>query len=112
MIKQQPIQVAPKTNRDKIRREWKPIEYTGIGDARYIAPVDKRKSTSVCQMTFQVTDASKILASVNRMIEAGNNVVFAKPCKGGSYVQSPTGQKAYMQMRKGIYLMDVVFLDG
>ena len=88
------------------------IDYSGIGDVRYIAPVDKHKATSACQMTFHVTDASKILASVNRMIEAGNNVVFAKPCKGGSYVQSPTGTKAYMQMRKGIYVMDVVFLDG
>ena len=63
-------------------------------------------------MTFHVTDASKILASVNRMTAAGNNVVFAKPCNGGSFVQSATGRKAYMTMRKGIYIMDVVFLDG
>ena len=88
------------------------MENASIGDVRFIAPVEKKKATSVCQMTFHVTDASKILASVNRMIEAGNNVVFAKPCKGGSYVQSPSGRKAYMEMRKGIYVMDVVFFDG
>ena len=63
-------------------------------------------------MTFHVTDASKILASVNRMIEAGSDVVFAEPSKGGSYVQSSSGKEAYMQLRRGIYVMDVVFLDG
>ena len=38
--------------------------------------------------------------------------MFAKPCKGGRYVPSPSGTKAYMQMRKGIYVMGVVSLDG
>ena len=80
---------------------------------RFVAPVEKKKPTSVCQMTFHITDAKKILASVNRMVEAGNSVVFPKQGKpGGSYVQSPAGTKAYMQMRRGIYVMDVVFLDG
>ena len=27
-------------------------------------------------------------------------------------MQSPSGTKAYMQMRRGIYVMDVAFLDG
>ena len=109
---QQPKKLAPKMPKVSNRGSWKPVDHSDIGDVRFIAPVEKRKATSVCQMTFHVTDASKILASVNRMIEGGNNVVFAKPCNGGSYVQSPAGKKAYMEMRKGIYVMDVVFFDG
>ena len=111
--KQQPAKVAPSMPRVSNRREWKPLELEEIPEVRFIAPVEKQKSTSLCQMTFHVTDAKKILASVNRMVEAGNTVVFAQPGKpGGSYVQSPSGTKAYMQKRRGIYVMDVAFLDG
>ena len=61
--KRQPTQVAPKVPRVRNRREWKPLDLEGIQEVKFVAPVEKRKSTSVCQLTFHVTDASKNLAS-------------------------------------------------
>ena len=66
-------------------------------------------TTGVCQMTFHVTDANKILASVNRMTEAGNEVHFDKV---RSYILSPGGKKANLRKRNGVYVLDVVFLNG
>ena len=39
-----------------------------------------------CAMTFQACDVMKPLASVKRMVEAGNAVVFAPDDWGGSFV--------------------------
>ena len=60
-------------------------------------------------MTFHVTDANKILASVNKMTEAGNQVNFNRR---RSYIESPGGQRAYLRKRGGVYVLDVVFFDG
>ena len=73
-----------------------------------IASAEKVES-SVCQMTFHVTDATKILASVNKMTEVGNQVNFNKK---RSYIQSPDGKKAYLRKRGGVYVLDVIFFDG
>ena len=44
-----------------------------------IAEVDKKKEEkSSCKMTFHVTDAKKMLASVSRIVEAGNEVIFGE----------------------------------
>ena len=44
-----------------------------------IAEADKKKEEkSSCKMTFHVTDAKKMRASVNRIVEAGNEVIFGK----------------------------------
>ena len=69
----------------------------------------ERLETSVCQMTFHVTDANKILASVNKMTEAGNHVHFTKR---RSYIESPDGKRATMRKRGGVYVLDVIFFDG
>jgi hypothetical protein len=68
-----------------------------------------RSETSVCQMTFHLTDANKILASVNKMTASGNEVVFNKT---RSYIMSPSGKKAYLKKRNGVYVLDVVFFNG
>jgi hypothetical protein len=60
-------------------------------------------------MTFHLTDASKILASVNRMTSAGNQVNFNKV---RSYVESPGGKRANLRKRNGVYILDVVFFNG
>jgi hypothetical protein len=79
---------------------------------RLIANIGKageRLNSAVCQMTFHLTDASKFLASVNRMTEAGNEVNFNRR---ESFIKSPNGQKATLRKRGGVYVLDVVFLDG
>ena len=68
-----------------------------------------RSRTSVCQMTFHLTDANKILASVNKMTDSGNEVVFNKV---RSYIVSPSGRKAYLNKRNGVYILDVIFFNG
>jgi hypothetical protein len=79
---------------------------------RLIANIGKageRLNSAVCQMAFHLTDASKFLASVNRMTEAGNEVNFNRR---ESFIKSPNGQKATLRKRGGVYVLDVVFLDG
>ena len=76
---------------------------------KVIAPVGKEDVPPVCQMTFHITDANKMLASVTKMMTAGNNVHFAKQ---DSYVQSPSGRKAYMKEKNGIFVLEVVFFNG
>ena len=60
-------------------------------------------------MTFHVTDASKFLATVNRMTEDGNEANFNNR---QSFIRSPDGKKAMLRKRVGVYVLDVVFLDG
>jgi hypothetical protein len=69
----------------------------------------ERVNSAVCQMTFHMTDANKILASVNKMTEAGNRVDFNKR---KSYIESPDGKRACLRKRGGVYVLDVVFFDG
>jgi hypothetical protein len=87
------------------------VEKVGTGDelpGRLIAAANKVQ-TGVCQMTFHITDATKMLASVNKMTEAGNEVHFNRR---RSYIESPTGKRASLRKRGGVYVLDVVFFDG
>eukprot|EP00974_Lingulodinium_polyedra_P091639 8882133-Lingulodinium_polyedra.AAC.1 len=53
-----------------------------------------------------VADVSKVLASVARMCECGNRVVFDEE---GSYVQNKkTGMKTKIEKRNGVYVMDLM----
>ena len=60
-------------------------------------------------MTCPVTDANKVLASVNKILEAGTQVNFNRR---RSYIESPDGKRAYLRKRGGVYALDVVFFDG
>ena len=62
-----------------------------------------------CQMTLHVTGANKVLASVNKMTEAGNQVNFNRR---RSYIESPDGKRPYLRKRGGVYVLDVIFFDG
>ena len=59
-------------------------------------------------MTFQSCDITKPLASVKRMCDAGQIVVFANECHGGSYVlDAESGEKEPLREEEGNYVMDV-----
>ena len=74
-----------------------------------IAPVTKSKS-SMCQMRYHVTDATKFLASVKKMTQCGNRVVFDGH---QSFIQSKrTGQEMEMISENGVYKLDVIFMSG
>ena len=74
-----------------------------------IANVSLPKDT--CAMNFHVTDATRILASVDKLVAAGNDVVFSKT--KGSYIEHcETGTKAMLQEENGLYMLEVMVING
>ena len=62
----------------------------------------KRKS-----MSFQVTDCKKPLASVSKIVDKGNRVVFDSE---GSYIQNKeTGEIMKIERERGTYVMIVEY---
>ena len=91
-----------------------PVLKTGVEEAVKIkkevmvAPVTKK--SSVCTIRYHVTDATKYLASVTKMTQCGNRVIFDSD---RSYIQSKlTGQEMDLRSEHGVYKLDVVFLNG
>ena len=63
----------------------------------------------MCKMTFHVTSARKVLASVTKLNESGTIVHLEK---GNNYLESPLGQRAHLQRKNGLYVLDVVYICG
>ena len=60
---------------------------------------------------LQVTDVGKPLASVTRILDKGNTVVFSRK-PGGSYIMNnSTSQKIQLTEEKGTLVMDVEYLE-
>ena len=108
-----PTQESPKSKIHLTRKESvitkHDAESKDVNVVEKLVAAAHRTETAVCQMTFHLTDASKILASVNKMAETGNEVVFSKI---RSFIKSPTGKKAFLKSRNGVYLLDVIFFNG
>ena len=110
-IKRHPLPTLPKTTDPE--PEWKvqesPARRKNVKLEEKLIAAATRAETAVCQMTFHLTDANKILASVNKMTDAGNEVVFNKT---RSFIKSPAGKKAFLKKRNGVYVLDVIFFNG
>jgi hypothetical protein len=63
----------------------------------------------VSSIMFQVTDVGKPLASVSRILDKGNIVVFSR--KGSYIMNEATGEKIPIQEEKGTFVMEVEFLE-
>ena len=78
-----------------------------------IAPVEKTKTAPIaamCQIKCHVTDATQHLASVAKMTDQGNRVIFDSD---RSYIQSKkTGAEMDLIFENGVYKLDVVFMNG
>ena len=62
------------------------------------------------KMTFQMAQVNKALASVRRICEAGNKVVFDEM---GSLIENKrTGKKTHMQKVNGVYVIKVKVPKG
>ena len=73
-----------------------------------IAPAAKGAST--CSIRYHVTDAKKYLASVTKMTQCGNRVIFDSD---RSYIKSKrTGQEMDLKSENGVYVLEVIFLNG
>ena len=65
------------------------------------------KDGKVKAMNFEVTDCKKPLASVARIVDQGNKVVFDE---GESYIlKKKTGEKIILQRERGTFVMAVEF---
>ena len=74
----------------------------------YLATVE---GDQVRKMDFQVTDVTKALGSVSRMVHNGNRVVFDLDEWGAncSYIESKsTGKRLWLRERNGVYVLDVM----
>ena len=69
----------------------------------------RQGSAAVSSIMFQVTDVGKPLASVSRILDKGNIVVFSR--KGSYIMNEAIGEKIPIQEEKGTFIMDVVFLE-
>ena len=62
-----------------------------------------------CGMKFLVTDVKKPLAAVSAVVDEGNVVVFG-PGPWGSFIQNVhSGEKLFMERRKGTYVIKVKY---
>ena len=63
------------------------------------------------KMDFQVTNVTKALGSVSRMVKNGNKVVFDVDVHGNchSYIEKKeTGERLWLRERNGVYVLDVL----
>ena len=61
-------------------------------------------------MAFQVTNVQKPLASVRRIVERGNKVVFGGE-RGQSNIEGSNGKKVMLNEKVGIHTLAVEFLQ-
>jgi hypothetical protein len=112
----QPMRVKVPQNMLEENRFW-----TGEDDADncklwlaneiFIGSVDG-VNKDVCAMNFHLTRSKRILASVAKITEAGNDVKFGKG-PGNSYIQSvKTGRKIPLKLESNVYVMNVMVWDG
>ena len=65
-----------------------------------------------CGMQFLVTDVKKTLAAVSAVVDEGNVVVFGLG-PWGSFIQNVnTGEKIFMERKKGTYVIRVKYEGG
>ena len=64
-------------------------------------------SEAVNSITFQVTGVSKPLASVSRILDKGNTVVFSRSGEGSYIPNEATGEKVPIVEDKETFAMDV-----
>ena len=84
-------------------------ELANEGERRlYLATV---MGDQIKKMDFQVTNVTKALGSVSRMVKNGHRVVFDTDDWGEncSFIESKaTGKKLWLRERNGVYVLDVM----
>lgn len=102
-----PVESSPaeKTNAKYIAANGAIMRNVGQKRVRF------RTSTgTINAITFQATDVRKPLASVARIVEKGNRVVFS-PAE--SYIENvATGKRVPIEQENNTYVMNVTFVDG
>ena len=65
----------------------------------------------ISNMLFQVRDVGKPLASVARILDKGNTVVFSRAVGGSFIVNDKSGRKIPLVEEKGSFVMEVEYLE-
>jgi len=84
------------------------------GDDREQIPIGTVEKTEkeMCSMQFHLTQAKKMLASVAKITETGDEVKFGGG-EGESYIRNvKTGRKIYLQRQGDLYPMNIMIWDG
>ena len=68
-------------------------------------------SQAVNGITFQVTDVSKPLASVSRILDKGNRVVFSRGPEGSYIENEVTGEWMPIKEERGTFVIEVDWLE-
>ena len=66
-----------------------------------------------CGMVFHLTDAKRMLASVDKMTSAGNEVHFGPAPEDNFVRHAETGKTIPLRRKNGVYILEVWFIvDG
>ena len=65
----------------------------------------------VNSLLFQVTDVGKPRASVSRILDKGNAVIFSRGLGGSYVINDKTGQRIPLVEEKGTFVMEVEYLE-
>ena len=68
---------------------------------------EKKQQPRHCGMVFHMTDAKRMLASVDKIVAAGHKVNFAKDPEECYIEHVGTGEKIFMQRENGVFVMKV-----
>jgi hypothetical protein len=84
----------------------------GNDEDRWITQVEEKRESVKCGMAFHVTDAKKLLASVAKMTEAGNEVHFGPKIDDNFIKCTKSGRITPMRKERGMYVIDAFFENG
>ena len=68
-------------------------------------------AAGVNSIMFQVTGVGKPLASVSRILDKGNGVVFSRKGEGSYIINEKTRERIPIKEEKGTFVIDVEFLE-
>jgi len=94
-----------KKNAKKTKRRWTKME------VKPIYGLDEIEDGS-CGMVFHKTEAKKMLASVDKIVEAGNEVKFARGDRESYIMNLKTKKKIILIRERGVYVMKVKVMAG
>ena len=86
-------------------------EFANEDDIRWICPVDKVEDGK-CAMIFHRTNAMKILASVHKIVAAGNRVHFGETAEECFIQNVASKKKIMMKEERGVYTIKVKVMSG
>ena len=66
---------------------------------------EKTQQPRKCGMIFHMTDAKRMLASVDKIVAAGHKVNFGKGAKDNFIEHNVTGEKIFMQRENGVFVV-------